>query len=210
MKKTLCFVRGLALGVILGAFWVGVAGGPPDSPAADVREGNTSWSIDPAASGPRAGGASGCFTCNGTLSPGGRWCDNGDGTVTDMSTGLVWLKDASFVPMRVIWLPGEYPDCALSIPSRIAANSHSLKDGSRSGEWRLPTVYELRGLAHGDEAVRSDNMYFFLNVQPERYWTITTFVQDFFEVYCFDMANGETVLTTGNHEYFIWLVRNRR
>ena len=31
------------------------------------------------------------ITCKGTL-VGTRWCDNGDATVTDMTTGLVWLK----------------------------------------------------------------------------------------------------------------------
>src|SRR5210317_1250043 len=34
-------------------------------------------------------------TCEGTLSPQGRWCDQGDGTVKDMTTELVWLQDAS-------------------------------------------------------------------------------------------------------------------
>ena len=36
-----------------------------------------------------------CCTCKGTLN-GTRWCDNGDGTVTDMTTCLVWLKYADW------------------------------------------------------------------------------------------------------------------
>ena len=32
--------------------------------------------------------------CEGNLSSGGRWCDNADGTVTDMTTGLGRRKDA--------------------------------------------------------------------------------------------------------------------
>ncbi|QEM67302.1 hypothetical protein FO488_03460 [Geobacter sp. FeAm09] len=35
------------------------------------------------------------YSCSGTLSPLGRWCDNGDGTVRDMTTGLLWLKNAN-------------------------------------------------------------------------------------------------------------------
>lgn len=35
------------------------------------------------------------ITCSGTL-VGTRWCDNGDQTVTDMTTGLVWLKHADW------------------------------------------------------------------------------------------------------------------
>ena len=34
--------------------------------------------------------------CEGTLSTGGRWCDQGDGTVKDMTNGLVWLKKADW------------------------------------------------------------------------------------------------------------------
>ncbi len=33
--------------------------------------------------------------CTGTL-VGTRWCDNGEATVTDMTTGLVWLKYADW------------------------------------------------------------------------------------------------------------------
>ncbi|MBF0524939.1 MAG: hypothetical protein HQK56_07565 [Deltaproteobacteria bacterium] len=44
-----------------------------------------------------------CVACNGTLSPQGRWCDNGNGTVTDMSTGLIWLKDASWGGKYPLW-----------------------------------------------------------------------------------------------------------
>ncbi len=32
--------------------------------------------------------------CKGTLSPGGRWCNQGNGTVLDMTTCLVWLRKA--------------------------------------------------------------------------------------------------------------------
>jgi hypothetical protein len=39
-------------------------------------------------------------TCSGTLSSGGRWCDNGNGTVTDMTTGLIWLKNATCGGMK--------------------------------------------------------------------------------------------------------------
>ena len=32
------------------------------------------------------------WTCTGTMN-GTRWCDNGNGTVRDMTTGLIWLKN---------------------------------------------------------------------------------------------------------------------
>ena len=33
------------------------------------------------------------WTCTGTMN-GTRWCDNGNGTVRDMTTGLIWLKNS--------------------------------------------------------------------------------------------------------------------
>ncbi len=39
--------------------------------------------------------------CIGTLN-GTRWCDQGDGTVKDMTTGLVWFKDAGW---KTLFLP---------------------------------------------------------------------------------------------------------
>ena len=51
-----------------------------------------------------------CGPCEGTRSAGGRWCDNGDGTVTDMTTCLVWLKYASWGGAKP-WRSGE-TDCS--------------------------------------------------------------------------------------------------
>ena len=50
-------------------------------------------------------------TCAGTL-VGTRWCDNGDSTVTDMTTGLVWLKFADWGGLKP-WrsnTSGDYDD----------------------------------------------------------------------------------------------------
>ena len=105
----------------------------------------------------------GC-TCKGTLN-GTRWCDNGDGTVIDLSTCLVWLKNANCHGHNYF----------LSAMDYAAVDTHSgwcsLKDGSRKLEWRLPTSFELDSLANGTEAVRSDNMRAFVNVQPGYYWS---------------------------------------
>lgn len=70
---------------------------------------------------------------------GTRFIDNGDGTVTDAETGLVWLQD---------------PDCFDAQSLSDAENSCEtlnngecgLTDGSVEGEWRLPTLAELQKL----------------------------------------------------------------
>lgn len=65
-----------------------------------------------------------------------RFTDNGDGTVTDNLTGLIWLKNANCFGQKT-WSE------ALSDCNGLAAPSCSLSDGSVAGEWRLPNIMEL-------------------------------------------------------------------
>lgn len=75
----------------------------------------------------------------GVLWPNPRFTDNGDGTITDNLTGLIWLKNANCYGPRQWALAiidcqnlGE-PDCGLN-------------DGSNAGDWRLPNRFELESL----------------------------------------------------------------
>ncbi len=98
----------------------------------------------------------GC-TCEGTLNE-TRWCDNGDGTVTDLSTCLVWLKNANCTdPLAGISKDGGSLiwDDAIIWSSVVSSGACSLSDGSTLGEWRLPTKNVLSALAKGNEPVSS-------------------------------------------------------
>ena len=66
-----------------------------------------------------------------------RYVDNEDGTVTDVATGLIWLKNANCFG-TVDYTTGAVP--------AVAALSHGtcgLSDGSKPGDWRLPTYEEF-------------------------------------------------------------------
>ena len=56
-----------------------------------------------------------------------RFTDNGDGTVTDNLTGLIWLKDANCFGTRT-W------NNALSDSNGLASGSCGLTDGSNAGD----------------------------------------------------------------------------
>ncbi|MBF0525372.1 MAG: hypothetical protein HQK56_09785 [Deltaproteobacteria bacterium] len=73
-----------------------------------------------------------CVVCKGQLSSQGRWCDNKDGTVTDMNTGMIWLKNASW--------GGKSPyNNSFDRTAQVkAGNPTTLTDGSQEGDWRLP------------------------------------------------------------------------
>lgn len=73
--------------------------------------------------------------------PNPRFTDNGDGTITDNLTGLIWLKNAnSFVQLK--WSD------ALNACNSLYADGFELDDGSVAGDWRLPNVRELSSLIH--------------------------------------------------------------
>ena len=88
-----------------------------------------------------------------------RFTDNGDGTVTDMKTMLMWFKDASvlngYMYMEAVKACTMYPIWSFA----------GYKD------WRLPSMPELMSLidkSQSDPALPSGNP--FVNVQ-ERYWS---------------------------------------
>ncbi|MGC2061631.1 MAG: DUF1566 domain-containing protein, partial [Thermodesulfovibrionales bacterium] len=67
--------------------------------------------------------------------------NNGNGTVTDNLTGLIWLKNASCFGQQA-W------DIALVSSNTLKGNNTqcSLNDGSLAGDWRLPNRKELFSL----------------------------------------------------------------
>jgi len=75
----------------------------------------------------------------GAIWPNPRFTDNGNGTVTDNLTGLIWLKDANCFGPRS-WTN------ALSDCNSLGAGDCGLTDGSSAGDWRLPNRKELDSL----------------------------------------------------------------
>src|SRR5262249_37871397 len=65
-----------------------------------------------------------------------RFTINGDGTVTDNLTRLIWLRDAGCIGLKT-WA------AALTSANTLASGTCGLSDGSVAGNWRLPNVKEL-------------------------------------------------------------------
>ncbi len=59
------------------------------------------------------------------------YLDNGDGTISDLNTGLMWQKSPDFVNKRSCSEAGPYADA-------LVLGGHS--------DWRLPTIKELYSL----------------------------------------------------------------
>ena len=103
-------------------------------PAPVPRTGQTSTvPINPA-----LGGSDGNLQ-KGVAWPSPRFTDNGNGTVTDNLTGLIWLKNANCFGIK------KWSD-ALSACNTLVSGQCGLTDGSSAGSWRLPNRFELESL----------------------------------------------------------------
>ena len=110
--------------------------------------------------------------------PSPRFTDNGNGTVTDNLTGLVWLRDANCTDaVGGIPRPGGLLDwpSALSWCNNLAAGTCGLTDHSAAGDWRLPNINELKSLVdHSRHDPDLPGGHPFRQVQPVWYWSSTS------------------------------------
>jgi hypothetical protein len=187
---------------------------------ADVANGKTFWGLTSGAWGLQTGQLYGGCTCSGTLHA-NRWCDNGNGTVTDLTTCLVWLKKADWGGLK----PWRNPSTNCSSPSYVCYDdAHTragilkagtagadLSDGSVEGDWRLPTKTELAGLVNGTPQLRctsgSCNLYAFTGVQSNYYWSSTTLAYGTSAAWLVYLYYGYVASGGKAHPYSVWPVR---
>jgi len=154
-------------------------------------------------------------SCEGTLSSGDRWCDNGDGTVTDMTTGLVWLKDASWGGSKAwrcvssLLICDDDFDDAHSRAGILRNGYGGLTDGSEIGDWRLPTMIELSEITIGTEKVSVATPGFFTGIQNNYYWTSTTNPASNNVARCLAPVDGFHTWYVKETGYYVWPVRAR-
>jgi len=139
--------------------------------------------------------------------------DNGDGTVTDARTGLVWLKNANPCGYKSWYDAGTY--CAT-----LSNGSAGLSDGSVAGQWRLPSIEELEGIGtdppvtweFGNPIVTwTKPSTPFLNLEPSSYWSSTSYLPNTDFALDLQMNGGNvhnTVKTLALHGS-VWPVRNK-
>jgi hypothetical protein len=143
------------------------------------------------------------IACTGTAAA-IRYVDNGDGTVTDTATGLMWMKNANPVGGRIAWAD------ALTYCDNLVTNGYS--------DWRLPTVGSYGSKAELDTLFRANGDPFgawegyegtpFTGVRAASfYWSGTTSpYPDFTMVVIFD-GNGVYGLRTSSGSCYVWPVR---
>lgn len=77
-----------------------------------------------------------------------RWVDKNDGTVADTVTGLVWLKRADCI--HETW------EEAVAAVKELSSGQCGLTDGSKPGNWRMPSRNEVESLSDRMENNHAD------------------------------------------------------
>ena len=95
---------------------------------------------------------------SGQCGPFDNFIDNGDGTVTNTDTGLMWQKDTD--PDTYEWQD------ALSYCENLTLAGYD--------DWRLPNVNELQSLVDYERYGPTINTTYFPNTQSSYYWSSTT------------------------------------
>jgi len=147
---------------------------------------------------------------------GGRFVDNGDGTVTDQKTGLVWEKkenldgnadfsDPHDADNTYTWSGGaNAPDGTVFTELLFALNGGTSPDGVvTSGcftghcDWRLPTIEELTGIVDATQGTCANGSGPCIDptlgpMQADGYWSATTFSRNLSTAWLMDFSSGNT------------------
>lgn len=78
-----------------------------------------------------------------------RFVDLNNGAMLDTKTNLIWLKNANCYG-AISWAN------AMSSANVLASDQCGLTDGSKAGDWRIPSIDELRTIT--DSGFRYDTM----------------------------------------------------
>jgi hypothetical protein len=138
----------------------------------------------------------------GVASPSPRFTDNGNGTVTDNLTGLIWLKDADAGDGTETWAD------ALTLCNALANGQQGLSDGSSAGDWRLPNVKELQSLIDFSQVGPGLlSAHPFAGVQSLYYWSSSSYANNTVLAWRVNLSNGSVGHTDKTNPYYVWPVR---
>lgn len=129
-----------------------------------------------------------------------RFTDNGNGTVTDGMTGLIWLKDANCFSGN--WYTAQ------SLASGLSSGACGLSDGSIAGQWRLPNVNELQSLIDYttvSPALPVDHPFTLL--LSYFFWSATTYAPNPGDAWGVYLSNGYVNTIDKTDANFVWPVR---
>jgi hypothetical protein len=141
-----------------------------------------------------------------------RFINNGDGTVTDNLTGLIWLQEGNCTTFFAgdAAVSNSRPwQVALDAANQLASGYCGLTDGSAAGDWRLPNLRELQSLVDYSQispSLPAGNP--FLNTVSSDYWSSTTYALYTNYAWLVNFSNGSDSYYYGkSSSYYVRAVR---
>jgi hypothetical protein len=146
-----------------------------------------------------------------------RFVDCNNGTVTDTQTGLIWLKNANCFEQQN-W------KAANESAANLSSGSCGLSDGSREGDWRLPTWGEFSRILEAGCAVApkiagngpdaASSCYsedpWASGVEVSRYWSSETLDPLAAAAGYADFSTGDSTWEYKVQVSYVWPVRGLR
>jgi len=120
-----------------------------------------------------------------------RYVDNGNGTVTDTSSSLIWQQATA--PNTYNW------DQAISYCRSLSFAGYT--------DWRLPTLDELKTLLDYTQAPPKINHMYFPDTVSSFYWSSTTDASSTYSAWGVDFLNGNVYIYYMNLSYYVRAVR---
>lgn len=142
----------------------------------------------------------------GVAWPNPRFSDNGDQTMTDRLTGLVWSKEGNSPgPASCSPVANKTWQDALNYVKCLNANSYLGKS-----DWRLPNRNELTSLVdHGQPNCAAWlNRQGFVNVQEYHYWSSSTYTYAPWNAWSINMQDGSVTSIPKKIKQNVWPVRS--
>ncbi|MBF0627839.1 MAG: DUF1566 domain-containing protein [Magnetococcales bacterium] len=139
----------------------------------------------------------------GVTWPTPRFTDNGDGTVKDNLTELIWMKNAN------CWRPQTWTN-ALTKVAGLNARTESCA-GYTTGthtDWRLPQLNELESLVDaGRHNPALPTGHPFSGDQSSSYWSSTTYIGSSAEAWRVYLREGSVNIGLKSYQHDVWPVR---
>ncbi len=147
-----------------------------------------------------------------------RFVDNGDQTITDKSTRLVWTKNAKLTGYKTWQEALDY----------VASMNKGTVENFGYTDWRLPTIKELYSLCRTDGSTAgldailssSDGAYCngeiaplltgagFTIVQSYVYWSSSSYARHTSYAWVVGMVDGSVLAGDKSNSYYVWPVRS--
>jgi hypothetical protein len=135
---------------------------------------------------------------NGLVWPKPRFIDNGDQTISDNLTGLVWSKDGNPAGAAKTWQQALDYIKTLNSQNFLGHN-----------DWRLPNINELRSLANAQQGDLTAwlNTQGISNVQPDSYWSSDSDDFNTSRAWYIGLDSGYVYSNYKTYTLYVWPVR---